>query len=107
MYELKEISPEEVQRRLENGEKLELIDVREDEEVEAGMIPHAKHIRMNDIPDQLTALDKDKETIYICRSGARSGNVCAYLQDKGYNVVNMAGGMLDYKGETKPKSQIG
>jgi rhodanese-related sulfurtransferase len=106
MTEFKEISPEEVQKRLENGEKLELIDVREDEEVEAGMIPQAKHIRMNDIPEHLDALDKDKETIYICRSGGRSGNVCAYLQDKGYNVVNMTGGMLDYKGETKPKSQL-
>lgn len=106
MSEFKEISPDEVQKRLENGEKLELIDVREDEEVEAGMIPQAKHIRMNDIPEHLDALDKEKETIYICRSGGRSGNVCAYLQDKGYNVVNMTGGMLDYKGETKPKSQL-
>lgn len=106
MIEIKEMSPEEIQEKLDKGEELELIDVREDEEVEAGMIPQAKHIRMNDIPDQLDAIDKDKETIFICRSGARSGNVCAYLQDKGYNVVNMAGGMLDYKGETKPKSQV-
>ncbi|KKI88836.1 sulfurtransferase [Bacillus sp. SA1-12] len=106
MYEMKEISPEEIQQRLEKGEKLELIDVREDEEVEQGMIPHARHIRMNDIPEHLDAIDKEKETIFICRSGARSGNVCAYLQEKGYKVVNMAGGMLDYKGETKPKSTI-
>ncbi|WP_226670214.1 rhodanese-like domain-containing protein [Metabacillus litoralis] len=107
MYELKEISPEEIQQKLEKGEVIELIDVREDEEVEAGMIPQARHIRMNDIPDSLDAIDKEKETIFICRSGGRSGNVCAYLQDKGFNVVNMTGGMLDYKGETKPKSQIG
>jgi len=106
MYEMKEITPEEVQRKLENGEDIELIDVREDEEVEAGMIPQARHIRMNDIPEQLDALDKNKETIFICRSGGRSANVCAYLQDKGYDVVNMVGGMLDYKGETKPKSQL-
>ncbi|HZH60873.1 MAG TPA: rhodanese-like domain-containing protein [Metabacillus sp.] len=106
MYEMKEITPEEVQCKLENGEDIELIDVREDEEVEAGMIPQARHIRMNDIPEQLDVLDKNKETIFICRSGGRSANVCAYLQDKGYDVVNMVGGMLDYKGETKPKSQL-
>lgn len=106
MHEMKEITPEEVQSKLENGEDIELIDVREDEEVEAGMIPQARHIRMNDIPEQLDALDKNKETIFICRSGGRSANVCAYLQDKGYDVVNMVGGMLDYKGETKPKSQL-
>jgi rhodanese-related sulfurtransferase len=106
MYEIKEISPDEIQKRLVNGEEVELIDVREDDEVEAGMIPQARHIRMNDIPEQLDAIDKDKETIFICRSGGRSGNVCAYLQEKGYNVINMAGGMLEYKGETKRKSEL-
>ncbi|MDQ0231172.1 rhodanese-like domain-containing protein [Metabacillus malikii] len=102
----KEIFPEELRQKLENGEKLELIDVREEDEVEEGMIPEAKHIRMSEIPERLDELDKDKETIFICRSGGRSGNVCAYLQDKGYNVVNMTGGMLAYNGETKPKSAI-
>ena len=106
MYEMKEITPEEIQQKLEKGEKLELIDVREDDEVEAGMIPQARHIRMNEIPDNLDALDKDKETIFICRSGGRSGNVCAYLQERGYNVVNMTGGMLEYKGETKSKNEL-
>lgn len=106
MYEIKEISPEEIQHKLEKGEKIELIDVREDDEVEEGMIPQARHIRMNDIPAQLEAIDKEKETIFICRSGGRSGNVCAYLQERGYNVVNMSGGMLEYKGETKPKSGL-
>jgi rhodanese-related sulfurtransferase len=106
MYEMKEITPEEIQQKLENGEKIELIDVREDEEVEEGMIPQARHIRMNDIPDQLDAIDKEKETIFICRSGGRSGNVCAFLQDRGYNVINMTGGMLEYKGETKRKSEL-
>ncbi|WP_407941602.1 rhodanese-like domain-containing protein [Metabacillus schmidteae] len=103
---MKEITAAEVQRKLENGENIELIDVREDEEVEAGMIPQARHIRMNDIPEHLEQLDQGKETIFICRSGGRSANVCAYLEDKGYDVVNMTGGMLDYKGETKPKSAL-
>ncbi len=50
MEELNIITPEELQKKLENGEKLELVDVREDEEVAMGMIPGAKHIRMGDIP---------------------------------------------------------
>jgi rhodanese-related sulfurtransferase len=104
MFEIKEITPEEIQQKLANGEKIELIDVREEEEVEEGMIPQAKHIRMNEIPEQLEAIDK---TIFICRSGARSGNVCAFLQERGYNnVINMVGGMLEYKGETKRKSEL-
>ncbi|MDQ0196933.1 rhodanese-like domain-containing protein [Neobacillus ginsengisoli] len=101
MEELQIITPEELQKKLENGEKLELVDVREDEEVAAGMIPGAKHIRMGDIPMNLDYFDKDKEYIFICRSSHRSGNVCFYLQDQGYKVRNMIGGMLAWTGETK------
>ncbi|MTH55370.1 rhodanese-like domain-containing protein [Bacillus mangrovi] len=101
---IKEISPAEVQEKLQNGENIELIDVREDEEVEEGMISTAKHIKMGDIPARAGELDKEKEYIFICRSGRRSENVAAYLQDQGYKVVNMTGGMLDWKGETVPKN---
>ncbi|WP_449621385.1 rhodanese-like domain-containing protein [Robertmurraya sp. Marseille-Q9965] len=93
------ITTEELEKKIENGEELNLIDVREDEEVAEGMIPGAKHIRMNDIPARLDELDKDKEYIFICRSSRRSENVCYYLQDQGYKVRNMVGGMLDWKGE--------
>ncbi|WP_243385993.1 rhodanese-like domain-containing protein [Bacillus kexueae] len=107
MYEVKEITPEELQQKLENGEKLALIDVREEEEVQEGMIKEADHIPMGQIPMVLDQLEKDKEYIFICRSGRRSENVCLYLQDQGYDkVVNMVGGMLEWKGETVPKSEL-
>ncbi|MFC5733517.1 rhodanese-like domain-containing protein [Cytobacillus gottheilii] len=96
-----EITTEELEQKLKAGEKLELIDVREDEEVAGGIIPGAKHIRMGTIPENLDQLDKEKEYIFICRSGGRSANVCHYLQDQGYKVVNMKGGMLDWSGETE------
>ncbi len=100
MEEIKTITPEELRKKLETGEKLELVDVREDEEVAAGMIQGAKHIRMGDIPANLDYFDKNKEYIFICRSSARSGNVCYYLQGQGYKVRNMSGGMLNWTGET-------
>ncbi|MGG3887765.1 rhodanese-like domain-containing protein [Metabacillus fastidiosus] len=103
---MKEITTEELKKRLESGEDLELIDVREDEEVEGGMIPEAKHIRMSEIPEKLAEIDKGKETIFICRSGGRSGRVCEYLEEQGYDVVNMVGGMLEWEGNTKPKSEL-
>lgn len=95
------ITPDELQQKLEAGEKLELVDVREDEEVAEGMIPGAKHIRMGDIPANLDYFDKDKEYIFICRSSRRSENVCYYLQDQGYKVRNMIGGMMAWRGETE------
>ncbi|RAK21182.1 rhodanese-related sulfurtransferase [Anoxybacillus vitaminiphilus] len=99
MEEIKEITAEELRVKLENGEKLNLIDVREDEEVAHGMIPGAKHIKMGEIPNRLDEFSKDEEYIFICRSGNRSGTVCRYLQDMGYKVCNMVGGMLAWDGE--------
>lgn len=100
MEEIKEITTAELEEKLNKGENIELVDVRENEEVAQGMIPGAKHIRMNDIPENLNYFSKDKEYIFICRSGMRSENVCHYLQDQGFKVVNMVGGMLNWKGET-------
>jgi rhodanese-related sulfurtransferase len=93
------ITPEELKKKLEAGEQLELVDVREDEEVVHGIIPGAKHIRMGDIPYSLDYFDKDTEYIIICRSSGRSANVCHYMEDQGYKVRNMVGGMLKWDGE--------
>ncbi|MCD7032679.1 rhodanese-like domain-containing protein [Metabacillus sp. GX 13764] len=104
MPEINEISPQELDEKLQKGEKVSIVDVREDEEVAGGMIPSAKHIKMGDIPDNLSYFDKDTEYIFICRSGRRSENVSMFLQDQGFKVRNMTGGMLEWQGETKPKS---
>lgn len=99
MEEIKTITTDELEKKLEAGEKLELVDVREDEEVQHGMIEGAKHIRMGTIPENLDYFDKDKEYIFICRSGSRSLNVCHYMQEQGYKVRNMVGGMMNWDGE--------
>lgn len=101
MGDIPVITTDELQQKLEAGEELELVDVREDEEVAAGMIPGSKHIKMMDIPARLNELDREKEYIFICRSSARSGNVCHYLQDQGYKVRNMIGGMLEWRGKVQ------
>ena len=103
MQEIPIITPEELREKLEKGEKLNLIDVREEEEVQEGMISEAKHIPMGEIPNSLDQLDKQKEYIFICRSGRRSENVCHYLQEQGYKVRNMIGGMLEWTGKVQPK----
>ncbi len=99
MYEFESITTEELQKKVEEGEKLELVDVREDEEVAAGTIPGVKHIKMGEIPENLDYFQKDKEYIIICRSGRRSAHVCQYLQEQGVKVRNMTGGMLEWEGE--------
>lgn len=97
MIEIDTITPEEVKERIKNGEKLNLIDVREDEEVAMGMIPGAKYIPMSGIPSQHEDIEKTDEIIFICRSGNRSGRVVEYLQMLGYKgLKNMTGGMLEW-----------
>ncbi len=97
--QVKEISPEDVQAKLEQGEQLQLIDVRELDEWNAGHIPQAKLISLGLLPYQLDMLDKERPLIMVCRSGARSHRACEYLQELGYDVTNMAGGMLAWSGE--------
>ncbi|MBU0906374.1 MAG: rhodanese-like domain-containing protein [Firmicutes bacterium] len=98
---MKTITPTELQSKLESGEQVNLIDVRETEEVAAGMIPGAEHIPLGSIEFKHQDLDKSKEYIMICRSGNRSGQACQFLEEEGYNVTNMSGGMLEWEGEVK------
>ncbi|CAM2823435.1 rhodanese-like domain-containing protein [Paenibacillus sediminis] len=92
-----QIEPTELRRRLNAGEKIEMIDVREDEEVATGMIPGAKHIPLGQIPARLDEIDKSGEVIFICRSGRRSEHACEYLQQLGFDdVVNLTGGMIEW-----------
>lgn len=98
---MKEITTTILKERLENGEKLHLIDVREADEVAAGMIPGAVHIPLGEIATRADELDASTPYIMICRSGGRSGRATEYLTAEGYDVTNMVGGMLDWDGETK------
>jgi rhodanese-related sulfurtransferase len=98
---MKEFTTEEVREMIEKGEQLNLIDVREADEVAEGIIPGAIHIPLGDVVTRVTELDKSKEYIIICRSGGRSGRATEYLTDLGYDAANMVGGMLEWEGATE------
>ena len=96
---MKEIPTIEVQRRLEVGEKLNLIDVREVAEVQGGHIPGIINIPLGLLEFRMHELDKNTPYIMVCRSSARSGQATAFLEAQGYDVTNMVGGMLAWEGE--------
>lgn len=89
----KEITPQEVSERLKQSESLLIIDVREPNEWSAGHIAGAKHIPLGQLIERQHELDPKRETIVVCRSGNRSGLACELLTEKGFNVVNMTGGL--------------
>jgi rhodanese-related sulfurtransferase len=55
------------------------------------------------MPDRLDELDKKTMTIVVCRSGNRSGKVAAWLINRGYDALNMTGGMLSWTEEGLPE----
>jgi rhodanese-related sulfurtransferase/glyoxylase-like metal-dependent hydrolase (beta-lactamase superfamily II) len=69
------------------------LDVREDDEWDAGHAPAARHIAMRDLPDHLDEFRDGRRIVVICRSGNRSGKVTAWLLNHGIDAVNMTGGM--------------
>ena len=97
---MKRFTAKEVQEKLENGEQLNIIDVREVDEVKEGKIPEAIHIPLGLVEFKMHELDKKKQYVMVCRSGARSGRAATYLEGQGFDVINMDGGMMAYEGKT-------
>lgn len=97
MPEIREITPLELKAKLAGGEKLTLIDVREKFESEICSIGGTL-IPMNQIMERLNEIPRDHPVIVYCRSGGRSGNVVAALQEKnGFtNLYNLSGGILGW-----------
>lgn len=97
-----DITVSELRERMEKGEKLNIIDVREVYEFEEFNIG-AQLIPLGTLPARLIDLEhlKNEEIIVHCRSGARSGNAKMYLMSEGYtNVRNLLGGIMAYQAET-------
>ncbi|WP_088032816.1 rhodanese-like domain-containing protein [Evansella clarkii] len=95
---MKEYSPKEVNELIKsNDENIVVIDVRENEEVAAGKIPEAVHIPLGELPEAAGGLNKEKQYIMVCRSGARSSKATEFMEASGFIAVNMAGGMLHWE----------
>jgi adenylyltransferase/sulfurtransferase len=92
-----EISARDVQQRIDAGEKLLLIDVREPHEFAIAKIEGASLIPMRQVPGELQELEKrsdDAQLIVFCHHGVRSMNVVEWLRNQGVeNCVSMAGGI--------------
>jgi len=85
-------------RALQDRPDVVLLDVREPYEYQAGHIPGVKLIPMNDVPNRINEIPRDKTVILTCRSGNRSGQVADFLRRQGFtNVHNMQGGILAWE----------
>ena len=72
-----------------------VLDVREPKEWALGTLPDATKLSMRELPTRLHELDQDKPILVVCRTGARSAQVAAWLSFNGFRkVANMAGGVV-------------
>ena len=87
-----EVEVLELKKMLKNNEVV-LVDVREPYEVEICNIKGSLYIPMNEIPQNIDQLDKEKRYAVMCHSGVRSLYVSNYLNSLGYSALNVVGGI--------------
>mgnify|MGYP006143651889 CR=1 FL=1 len=101
-YEVPEITPAELKARLDRGDRLTIIDVREPFEWDIGNLEAygARLIPMKEIQQRYEEIDPADEIVLQCRSGARSANVLGFLRQQGYErLLNLKGGILAWSDE--------
>ena len=101
-----ELSPERVADLLGRGE-IELIDVREPYEHEAGRIEGARHIELERLASQAETIDRDRPVVFHCRLGARSGMATQAFRASGYDAYNMTGGIQAWADTGLPLTPTG
>jgi adenylyltransferase/sulfurtransferase len=99
----REISSVELKQRMDKGDKLTLVDVREPNEYQINRIPGTILIPLGDIPRRYNELDPDGEIVVHCKMGGRSAKAADFLRSVGFKrVLNLKGGILDWIDKVDP-----
>jgi rhodanese-related sulfurtransferase len=103
---MKSITVQELKKSMEDSEKYTLLDLRENRELITASIDGAIHIPMMAIPYELDKINKDEPVYILCHSGVRSAQACLYLEQKGFDAVNIRGGIHAWSTEIDPSVPI-
>ena len=99
-----DITAKELKQRIDNGDDIQIVDVREDNEVAIGTIPNSIHIPLGQILMRMNELDQSKETIVHCKMGGRSARAIDALKRSGYTgkLLNLQGGIIAWSNDVDP-----
>jgi len=98
-----EISAVDFKKRLDRGDVLKIVDVREPHEWQICRIPGAELMPLNDVPKRYVELDPSDEIVVHCKVGGRSAKAAEFLRSKGFTkVLNLSGGILDWIDKVDP-----
>ena len=101
---MEEITSTELKQRLDNGDDIQIVDVREDNEVAIGRIPNSVHIPLAQVLNRMDEIDPSRETVVHCKMGGRSARAIDALQRSGFNgrLMNLKGGITAWSNEVDP-----
>ncbi|CAN5853907.1 hypothetical protein BH18ACI4_BH18ACI4_08150 [soil metagenome] len=96
-----EITATELKQRLDSGEDIQLIDVRDPHEVAIAAIPNATHIPLGQVLDRMSEIDPARETVVHCKMGGRSAKAIEALKRSGFtgSLLNLKGGITAWSNE--------
>jgi molybdopterin/thiamine biosynthesis adenylyltransferase/rhodanese-related sulfurtransferase len=107
LYPTDEIEPAELRRRLDAGEAIEILDVREPHEWTVGHHPAARLAPLGSLAGRLGELDRSRTYVLHCRSGARSARAVALMREAGFaRVLNLRGGLLAWGRDVDPTLKV-
>ena len=101
-----DLTPERT-RELHDAGDVQLVDVREDYEWEAGRIAGAVHIPVAELSEKAATLDRDRPVVFYCRSGGRSAMATQAFTASGFDAHNMTGGISAWNDQGLPMEPDG
>src|SRR5437879_2084162 len=101
---MEEITATELKQRLDNGDDIQIIDVREPHEYEIAQIPNSRLIPLGQVLGRMNEIDPERETVVHCKMGGRSAKAIEALKRTGFtgHLINLKGGITAWSNEVDP-----
>ncbi len=102
--QMQEITATELKERLDRGDDIQIVDVREPNEYAFARIPGSVHIPLGQILNRMNEIDPSRETVVHCKLGGRSARAIEALKRVGFqgNLLNLKGGITAWSNEVDP-----
>ena len=101
---MEEITATELKQRLDKGDDIQIIDVREPHEYEIAQIPNSRLIPLGQVLGRMNEIDPERETVVHCKMGGRSAKAIEALKRTGFtgHLINLKGGITAWSNEVDP-----
>ncbi|HET9528437.1 MAG TPA: rhodanese-like domain-containing protein [Pyrinomonadaceae bacterium] len=101
---MEEITSTELKQRLDKGDDIQIIDVRENNEVAIARLPNSVHIPLGQVLTRMNEIDPTRETVVHCKMGGRSARAIDALQRSGFKgkLMNLKDGIIGWSNEVDP-----